>query len=552
MPSLSPDTWLLLALAALNIALLLVLLLRKPAAPDTSVLAAVIGAATEKSERSLRQELADAARATRQESAQQLATFQQSLLNQGAETARTQDARIDAFGQQLALMQRTLGETLNQQLHGLTESNARRLAEVRLTTEQLLAQLQQTHAGKLEEVTLSTQAARREQGEGLAAFQAALVQQGTHAMQAQAERLDAFARQIDTLRQSLAEALNTQLQSLSETNARRIAEVRATMEQQLTQLQASNATKLDEMRQVVDEKLQSTLEARLGESFKQVAERLEQVHKGLGEMQTLAVGVGSLQRVLTNVKTRGVFGEVQLEALLEQVLTAEQYARQIETKPRSGQRVDFAVRFPGRGDDGAPVWLPIDAKFPRDDYERLLDAHERADAAAVELAGKALEARVRAEAKSIAENYLAAPHTTDFAILFLPVESLYAEVLRRPGLMDAVQRQHRVTLAGPTTLLAMLNSLQMGFRTLALEKQASEVWKVLGAVKTEFGRFGDWVEKIKEQVAKASDTLDKADTRAKQMRLALRKVEAVPEVQAQTLLPGLDAEPAPLDDDGAP
>ncbi|VTY35336.1 RmuC family protein [Xylophilus ampelinus] len=552
MPSLSPDTWLLLALAALNIVLLLVLLLRKPAAPDTSVLAAVIGAATEKSERSLRQELADAARATRQESAQQLATFQQSLLNQGAETARTQDARIDAFGQQLALMQRTLGETLNQQLHGLTESNARRLAEVRLTTEQLLAQLQQTHAGKLEEVTLSTQAARREQGEGLAAFQAALVQQGTHAMQAQAERLDAFARQIDTLRQSLAEALNTQLQALSETNARRIAEVRATMEQQLTQLQASNATKLDEMRQVVDEKLQSTLEARLGESFKQVAERLEQVHKGLGEMQTLAVGVGSLQRVLTNVKTRGVFGEVQLEALLEQVLTAEQYARQIETKPRSGQRVDFAVRFPGRGDDGAPVWLPIDAKFPRDDYERLLDAHERADAAAVELAGKALEARVRAEAKSIAENYLAAPHTTDFAILFLPVESLYAEVLRRPGLMDAVQRQHRVTLAGPTTLLAMLNSLQMGFRTLALEKQASEVWKVLGAVKTEFGRFGDWVEKIKEQVAKASDTLDKADTRAKQMRLALRKVEAVPEVQAQTLLPGLDAEPAPLDDDGAP
>ncbi len=552
MPSLSPETWMLLAMAALNVVLLLVLLLRKPATPDTSALAAVVGAATEKSERSLRQELADAARATRQESAQQLATFQQSLLNQGAETARTQDARIDAFGQQLALMQRTLGETLNQQLHGLTESNARRLAEVRLTTEQLLAQLQQTHAGKLEEVTVSTQAARREQAERLAAFQAALVQQGAEALRTQTAQLESFAQQIVSLRSTLAESLQTQLHALSETNARRMAEVRATMEQQLAQLQASNATKLDEMRQVVDEKLQSTLEARLGESFKQVAERLEQVHKGLGEMQTLAVGVGSLQRVLTNVKTRGVFGEVQLEALLEQVLTAEQYARQIETKPRSGQRVDFAVRFPGRGDDGAPVWLPIDAKFPRDDYERLLDAHERVDAAAVELAGKALEARVRAEAKSIAENYLAAPHTTDFAILFLPVESLYAEVLRRPGLMDAVQRQHRVTLAGPTTLLAMLNSLQMGFRTLALEKQASEVWKVLGAVKTEFGRFGDWVEKLKEQVAKASDTLDKADTRAKQMRLALRKVEAVPEVQAQNLLPGLDAEPGATDDDGAP
>jgi DNA recombination protein RmuC len=269
------------------------------------------------------------------------------------------------------------------------------------------------------------------------------------------------------------------------------------------------------------------------------------VHKGLGEMQTLAVGVGSLQRVLTNVKTRGIFGEVQLEALLEQVLTPDQYAKQIETKPRSGQRVDFAIRFPGRGDDGAPVWLPIDAKFPRDDYERLIDAHERADAAGAELAAKALEARIRTEAKSIADNYLAAPHTTDFAILFLPVESLYAEVLRRPGLMDAVQRQHRVTLAGPTTLLAMLNSLHMGFRTLALERQASEVWKVLGAVKTEFERYGEWVARIKEQVAKASDTLDKADTRARQMRLALRKVEALPEAQVQALLPptaGTDAE----------
>jgi DNA recombination protein RmuC len=320
--------------------------------------------------------------------------------------------------------------------------------------------------------------------------------------------------------------------------------MRATLEAQLAQLQQSNAAKLDEMRQTVDEKLQNTLETRLGESFKQVADRLEQVHKGLGEMQTLAVGVGSLQRVLTNVKTRGVFGEVQLEALLEQVLTTEQYAKQVETKPRSNQRVDFAVRFPGRGEDGSPVWLPIDAKFPRDDYERLIDAHERADAVAVELAGKALEARIRTEARSIAENYLAAPHTTDFAILFLPVESLYAEVLRRPGLMDAVQRQHRVTLAGPTTLLAMLNSLQMGFRTLALEQQASEVWKVLGAVKTEFERYGEWVARIKEQVAKASDTLDKADTRARQMRRALKGVEALPDAQAQALLP-----PNDVDDD---
>jgi DNA recombination protein RmuC len=311
-----------------------------------------------------------------------------------------------------------------------------------------------------------------------------------------------------------------------------------TLNQQLQQLQKSNADKLDEMRRTVDEKLQTTLEKRLSESFKQVAERLEQVHNGLGQMQKLADGVGSLQRVLTNVKTRGMFGEVQLEALLEQVLTMEQYAKQVETKPRSNQRVDFAIRFPGRGGaDGEPVWLPIDAKFPREDYERLLDAQDRADAVAAEVAAKALETRIRTEAKSIAESYLAPPHTTDFAILFLPTEGLYAEVLRRPGLMDSLQRDYRVTLAGPTTLLAMLNSLHMGFRTLALEQQASEVWKVLGAVKTEFERYGDWVEKVREQVQKAADTLDRADTRSRQMRRALKNVEALPEGEAQALLP---------------
>ncbi|MBU3646739.1 MAG: DNA recombination protein RmuC [Limnohabitans sp.] len=314
-----------------------------------------------------------------------------------------------------------------------------------------------------------------------------------------------------------------------------------TLNQQLQQLQKSNADKLDEMRRTVDEKLQTTLEKRLSESFKQVAERLEQVHNGLGQMQKLADGVGSLQRVLTNVKTRGMFGEVQLEALLEQVLTIEQYGKQVETKPRSNQRVDFAIRFPGRGGvDGEPVWLPIDAKFPREDYERLLDAQDRADAVAAEVAAKALEVRIRTEAKSIAESYLAPPHTTDFAILFLPTEGLYAEVLRRPGLMDSLQRDYRVTLAGPTTLLAMLNSLHMGFRTLALEQQASEVWKVLGAVKTEFERYGDWVEKVREQVQKAADTLDRADTRSRQMRRALKNVEALPEGEAQALLPKFD------------
>ncbi len=440
------ELWILIALALAILVAVVVLLVRKPAVPDSG--RAELLAANERLERELRREISESSRGARQEMTHSLASFQETLIKQAAEATRTQNTQIDAFAQQLSLLQKTLSDTLS-----------------------------------------------------------------------------------------------TQLQSVSESNARRMLEVRETLAQQLAQLQQTNSAKLDEMRKTVDEKLQTTLETRLGESFKQVADRLEQVHKGLGEMQSLAVGVGSLQRVLTNVKTRGVFGEVQLEALLEQVLTTEQYAKQVETKPRSGQRVDFAIRFPGRGDEGAPVWLPIDAKFPRDDYERLLDAHERVDPGAVELAGKALEARIRSEAKSIAENYLAAPHTTDFAILFLPVESLYAEVLRRPGLMDAIQRQHRVTLAGPTTLLAMLNSLHMGFRTLALEQQASEVWKVLGAVKTEFERYGEWVARIKEQVAKASDTLDKADTRAKQMRLALRKVEALPDAESQVLLPpALDAD----------
>jgi DNA recombination protein RmuC len=401
---------------------------------------------------------------------------------------------------------------------------------------ELLAANERVERELRREISESSRGVRTELTHTLATFQETLVRQSAEATRTQNSQIDAFAQQLTMLQKTLADTLTLQLQSLSESNARRIAEVRATLEGQLNLLQQTNAAKLDEMRRTVDEKLQTTLEARLGESFKQVAERLEQVHQGLGQMQNLAQGVGDLQRVLTNVKTRGMFGEVQLEALLEQVLTTEQYGKQIETKPRSNQRVDFAVRFPGRS-DGTPVWLPIDAKFPREDYERLLDAHDRADQVAAESAGRALEVRIRTEAKSICESYLCPPQTTDFAILFLPIESLYAEVLRRPGLMDGLQRDFRVTLAGPTTLLAMLNSLHMGFRTLALERQASEVWKVLGAVKTEFERYGEWVARIKEQVQKASDTIDKAETRTKQMRRALKVVEALPEAQAQAVLP---------------
>jgi DNA recombination protein RmuC len=328
-----------------------------------------------------------------------------------------------------------------------------------------------------------------------------------------------------------------QLQALGESNTRRMNEVRDTLDKQLLHLQTTNAAKLDEMRATVDEKLQATLQARLGESFKQVADRLEQVHKGLGEMQTLAQGVGDLKHLLSNVKTRGIFGEAQLASLLEQVFTVDQYGAQIATKPGSKHVVDFAIKLPGRAVDGEPLWLPIDAKFPNEDYERLLDAQANADVLAAETAAKALELRIRLEAKSIAEKYIEPPHTTDFAILFLPTEGLYAEVLRRPGLMEALQRDYRITLAGPTTLLSMLSSLQMGFRTLALEKRSSEVWQVLGAVKTEFGKFGDVLSKVKSQAQTVVNTLDQAQTRSNVMHRALRSVEALTAEQAIKVLP---------------
>lgn len=391
------------------------------------------------------------------------------------------------------------------------------------------------------EVSESARGQRQEVTQTLATFQDTLLKQGAETTRTQNAQIDAFAQQLVQLRGTLGDTLTQQLQALSEANARRLGEVRATLEAQLNQLQQSNATKLDEMRATVDEKLHKTLETRLAESFQHVAQRLEQVHKGLGEMQSLAAGVGDLKHLLTNVKTRGMFGEAQLAALLEQVFTPEQYATQVATRPGSRNVVDFAIRLPGKGDDGTPVWLPIDAKFPNEDYERLLDAQRVADPIAADAAAKALEARVRLEAKSIAEKYLEPPYTTDFALLFLPTEGLYAEVLRRPGLVEALQREHRVTLAGPTTLLAMLNALQMGFRTLALEKRSSEVWQVLGAVKTEFGKFGDVLAKVKNQTQTVLNTLESAEVRSRAMGRALKKVEALPGADVQSVLPALQA-----------
>ena len=447
--------WLVPGLLGLIVLLLLWLVLRR---------------GDERLERGLRAEVQDSARGTRQELAGALSLFQQTLLTQSGDVARTQNEQIDSFRTQLAAMQQQVSDALQGATH-------------------------------------------------------ALAQQSQTARDAQ-----------DAALKRLSDSLGEQLRALSEANERR-----------LSALQEGNEKKLEQMRATVDEKLHATLEQRLTESFRQVAERLEQVHQGLGEMQLLARDVGSLNRVLSNVKTRGIFGEVQLAGLLQQVFTPEQYATNVVTVPGSAERVEFAIRLPGQRADGAPLWLPIDAKFPREDYERLLEAQERADAPALEAAARAIETRLRLEARTIRDKYLAPPHTTDFAILFVPTEGLYAEALRRPGLVEALQREHKIMLAGPTTLLAMLTSLQRGFRTLALEQRSAEVWEVLGAVKTEFGKFGEVLRRTREKLSQAADTISAAETRTRQMGRALKAVEAMPEARARQLLPGAPDDDAPAE-----
>jgi len=343
--------------------------------------------------------------------------------------------------------------------------------------------------------------------------------------------------------QRFAELLGNQLAGLTQRNGESLDQMRSLIEQRLTTLQKDNAERLDQIRQTVDEKLHNTLEQRLGESFKLVSERLELVHRGLGEMHTLATGVGDLKKVLTNVKVRGIWGEVQLDQLLEQILTSEQYARNVALKPNAQERVDFAVRLPGHGDGLSPIWLPIDAKFPLEDYQNLLDAQETGDLSKLEAAGKSLESRVRTEARSIRDKYVEPPYTTDFGLLFLPIEGLYAEVLRRPGLSESIQRDYRVTLVGPTTLAAMLNSLQLGFRTLAIEKRTSEVWSLLGAVKSEFGKFGDVLAKTKKKLDEARNSIELAEVRTRQIGKKLTSVEELPEASTHPLLPQSEHEP---------
>ncbi|WP_256977323.1 DNA recombination protein RmuC [Bordetella genomosp. 10] len=386
------------------------------------------------------------------------------------------------------------------------------------------ADLADNQRGLREEFGAADRALRQELGHSHEALRGALGRDAQAARVEAAESLDRFAGQ-----------LRQELRNLVDLNDRRLLEVRQTVEQRLAALQAENAAKLEEMRRTVDDKLHATLEQRLGESFKLVSDRLEAVHKGLGEMQSLAAGVGDLKRVLTNVKSRGTWGEVQLARLLEDTMTAEQYGRNVKPVPGSDAIVEFAIRLPGRGEGGEPVWLPIDAKFPKEEYERLMAAEEAADAEAARAAGAALARAVEIQARLIADKYIAPPHTTDFAIMFLPTEGLYAEVLRRPGVLDRLH-DLRVNVAGPGNLAALLNSLQMGFRTLAIERRSSEVWQVLRAVKTEFGRFGESLAAVKRTLETAGNKIGQTEVRTRAMLRSLKQVESLPEDQAARLL----------------
>ena len=391
----------------------------------------------------------------------------------------------------------------------------------------------------------SARALREELAAGADRTSKALITHMTSIATVQNNQIDGFSRQLA----ELTGANERRLIELRETVDAKLGEIRQTVETRLDSIQKDSAEKLEKMRATVDEKLHETLEKRLGESFKQVADRLEQVHKGLGEMQSLAADVGGLKQVLSNVKTLGLAGEMQLAALLEQALAPEQYERNVVTRPKSRDPVEFAIRLPGR-EGQAQVWLPIDSKFPITDYQMLLQAQEAGDVEGAKAAAKALEARVRLEARTIRDKYVEPPGTTDFAILFVPTEGLYAEILRRPGLFQQLQNEFRVTICGPVNLIAFLNSLQMGFRTLAIEKRSSEVWEVLGAVKTEFENFGRVLANTKRQLETVTNSIDAAETRTRQMARKLKSVEALPEPDAQRLIGSVEDEPPGLQKPG--
>jgi DNA recombination protein RmuC len=469
--------------------------------------------AQERTERAVREEVAQsrdelgkAAREQRQELTEALKIFGDSVVQRMMDVAGMQKGQLDAFSSQLASFAMASGERLD----GVRAESATGAKQLR---EEVIATLKGI-----------TEATTRTMGE------------------------------LANVQKAQLETMSSAIGKLSDSNEKKLEAVRVTVESKLQSMQSDSAKQLDQMRQTVDEKLQGTLEKRLGESFKQVSERLEQVHKGLGEMQTLATGVGDLKKVLTNVKTRGTWGEVQLGALLEQVLNPDQFATNVATKD-GGERVEFAIKLPGQGaDKDETVWLPIDAKFPVEDYQRLIEAQERGNVEGVEVAGKQLENRVKSCAGDICQKYLNPPKTTDFGILFLPIEGLFAEVIRRTGLTEAIQRDCRVVIAGPTTLWSILSSLQMGFRTLAIQKRSSEVWNLLAAVKTEWTKYGDVLDAVQKKLHQASDTIEKAKARSRAVGRKLKDVQELPVGEAAGLLPPNvmedDAEPAEDDSVG--
>jgi DNA recombination protein RmuC len=465
-----------------------------------------------------------------------------------AENRRIEQSARDEFGRQREESSRAataLREEVATNINGGLETLLNRQGEAQHATEaklesarsnveERLREFGSTSESRLsairQELNESAAKSRTETRQGFADFQMTISNALTTASHGQETQLSNFALRLDNVGQALVQQLDN---------------IRGTVEAKLTALQTGNELKLDEMRRTVDEKLEGTLERRLGESFKLVSDRLDQVHRGLGEMQAMATSVGDLKRVLTNVKTRGTWGEIQLGALLEQMLSPQQYATNVAPKPDSGERVEFAIRLPGRSDADSVLWLPIDSKFPQEDYQRLVDAAERADASGVAEAGKAFESRLRKQARDIRDKYITPPYTTDFAILFLPSEGLYAEAVRRPCLPETLQQEFRVSLAGPSTFAALLNSLQMGFRTLAIQERSSEVWRVLGAVKTEFGKFADVLAAVKKKIDEASKQIDQTGVRTRAISRTLRNVEALPLEEAVHLLP----QPQPAEPD---
>jgi DNA recombination protein RmuC len=451
-------------------------------------------------------------------------------------------SRIAALGREREATARELAE-LRTRFDGMAQASAQHerdmrgdLAGARQEQGEAATALRREVGERLGQFTQAVQAQLAQLAAGQAEQAKLLVEQLAALGASNEERLGAVRATMDQRFEAVRTTMDQRLEAVRATVEERLENVRGTVEQRLDLLRGESAHKLEQMRAVVDEKLQATLDQRLGESFKLVSERLEQVHKGLGEMQSLATGVGDLKRVLTNVKTRGTWGEVQLGTLLADFLTPQQYGSNVETIPGSNRRVEFAIRLPGRGDEGHPCWIPVDSKFPLDDWQRLQDALERADAEAADEARRALAAFLRNQARSIRDLYVASPHTTDFAILFVPLESLYAEMMARPGLADQLQRDYRVTMTGPTNFLAFLNSLQMGFRTLAIEQRSSEVWRTLGAVKTEFAKFGDVLARTKDRIDRASKELESAGVRTRALERHLRAVDALPEPEAARVI----------------